>query len=129
MARRLKAMGQPNYINGFETTLHEHMLSRPLEWTRPQVVFVNSMSDLFHEDVPLDRLGGPPGRRHAGDPGSLLPSGPPSGPPLVLPQILGSLQPLAPGGHGVKPSDGEGSLQEFEAGVAGEGSGEGDEEW
>jgi len=53
MARRLKAMGQPNYRNGFELTVHEHMLERPLQWKRPQVIFVNSMSDLFHEDVPL----------------------------------------------------------------------------
>jgi protein gp37 len=54
MARRLKAMGQPNYQNGFEVSLHEHMLGRPLEWKTPQTVFVNSMSDLFHENVPLD---------------------------------------------------------------------------
>jgi protein gp37 len=54
MARRLKAMGQPNYRNGFRVTLHEHMLDRPLEWKKPQTVFVNSMSDLFHEDIPLD---------------------------------------------------------------------------
>jgi protein gp37 len=54
MARRLKAMGQPNYRNGFELTLHEHMLERPLEWTKPQVIFVNSMSDLFHEHVPVE---------------------------------------------------------------------------
>ena len=54
MARRLKAMGQPNYANGFELTLHEHVLELPLRWKSPQVVFVNSMSDLFHEDVPLE---------------------------------------------------------------------------
>lgn len=53
MARRLQAMGQPNYRHGFRVTLHEHMLEHPLRWTKPQVVFVNSMSDLFHEDVPL----------------------------------------------------------------------------
>jgi protein gp37 len=53
MARRLKAMGQPNYRNGFELTMHERMIERPLEWTKPQVIFVNSMSDLFHEDVPV----------------------------------------------------------------------------
>jgi protein gp37 len=45
-------MGQPNYRNGFEVTLHEGMLERPLEWRRPQVIFVNSMSDLFHEGIP-----------------------------------------------------------------------------
>ncbi len=54
MARRLQAMGQRNYRNGFEVTLHEHALELPLQWKRPQVVFVNSMSDLFHEQVPLD---------------------------------------------------------------------------
>jgi len=54
MARRLKAMGQPNYANGFKLTMHEHVLERPLQWRKPQMVFVNSMSDLFHQDVPLD---------------------------------------------------------------------------
>ncbi len=53
MARRLKAMGQANYINGFAPTLHEHMLTAPLRWKRPQRIFVNSMSDLFHHEVPL----------------------------------------------------------------------------
>ncbi len=54
MARRLCAMGQPNYINGFSVTLHEDMLELPLKWKKPQTIFVNSMSDLFHEDVPDD---------------------------------------------------------------------------
>ena len=54
MARRLKAMGQPNYSNGFRLTLHDHVLAAPLQWKRPQRVFVNSMSDLFHEDVPVE---------------------------------------------------------------------------
>jgi len=45
-------MGQPNYVNGFELTIHEHMLELPLSWKKPQMIFVNSMSDLFHEDVP-----------------------------------------------------------------------------
>jgi protein gp37 len=45
-------MGQPNYENGFELTLHERMLELPLRWKQPQRVFVNSMSDLFHKDVP-----------------------------------------------------------------------------
>ena len=52
MALRLRAMGQPNYSNGFTLTLHESVLEAPLAWRKPQVVFVNSMSDLFHEDVP-----------------------------------------------------------------------------
>jgi protein gp37 len=54
MALRLKAMGQPNYANGFKLTLHEQVLQLPLTWKQPQTIFVNSMSDLFHEDVPLD---------------------------------------------------------------------------
>lgn len=54
MAKRLQAMGQPNYRNGFEVTLHPHMLSLPLTWRKPRAIFVNSMSDLFHENVPLD---------------------------------------------------------------------------
>lgn len=54
MALRLQAMGQPNYVNGFRLTVHEHMLQVPLTWKTPQMVFVNSMSDLFHRDVPLD---------------------------------------------------------------------------
>jgi protein gp37 len=54
MARRLRAMGQPNYANGFRLTLQPHMLEIPLRWRRPQTIFVNSMSDLFHPDVPLD---------------------------------------------------------------------------
>lgn len=54
MAARLKAMGNPNYSNGFELTLHEHALNLPLTWKTPQFVFVNSMSDLFHERVPLE---------------------------------------------------------------------------
>lgn len=54
MARRLHGMGQPNYRNGFKLTLQPQMLNRPLLWRRPQMIFVNSMSDLFHKDVPLD---------------------------------------------------------------------------
>ena len=46
MALRLQAMGQPNYVNGFRLTLHERMLEQPLGWKRPQMIFVNSMSDL-----------------------------------------------------------------------------------
>jgi protein gp37 len=53
MARRLRAMGQPNYRQGFTLALHPVMLERPLAWRKPQVIFVNSMSDLFHKDVPL----------------------------------------------------------------------------
>ncbi len=52
MAKRLQAMGQPNYVNGFQVTTHAHMLDKPPEWRHAQVIFVNSMSDLFHGDVP-----------------------------------------------------------------------------
>lgn len=52
MALRLRAMGSANYQNGFELTLHEHVLDYPLYLKKPQMIFVNSMSDLFHEDVP-----------------------------------------------------------------------------
>jgi protein gp37 len=53
MAKRLQAMRQPNYTNGFELTLHERIIELPLMWKKPQTIFVNSMSDLFHEDVPV----------------------------------------------------------------------------
>ena len=54
MALRLKAMRQPNYSRGFDVALHEHALALPLGWKRPQMIFVNSMSDLFHEKVPVE---------------------------------------------------------------------------
>jgi protein gp37 len=53
MARRLQAMGHPHYRNGFTVTLHEDALTLPLTWKRPQAIFVNSMSDLYHRDVPF----------------------------------------------------------------------------
>ena len=53
-ARRLQAMGNKRYINGFEVTIHEELFNRPLEWKKPKLIFVNSMSDLFHKDVPDD---------------------------------------------------------------------------
>jgi protein gp37 len=56
MAERLQAMGQPNYRNGFRLTLQPRMLELPLRWKQPQRIFVNSMSDLFHKDVPLDYI-------------------------------------------------------------------------
>lgn len=52
MAMRLKGMGQANYLNGFALTMHESALSLPMNWRKPRSVFVNSMSDLFHKDVP-----------------------------------------------------------------------------
>ncbi len=56
LAKRLKAMGQANYKNGFKLTLQNEMLERPLSWKKPQTIFVNSMSDLFHIDVPLEYI-------------------------------------------------------------------------
>jgi len=54
MAKRLKAMRNPNYKNGFKLSVHENSFDLPLSWKTPQYIFVNSMSDLFHEDVPVD---------------------------------------------------------------------------
>ena len=56
MAKRLEGMGQPNYRNGFKLTLQPQMLDIPLGWKSPQRIFVNSMSDLFHVDVPLEYI-------------------------------------------------------------------------
>jgi protein gp37 len=52
LAKRLQAMGQANYRNGFEVTLQPQMLEHPLHWKTPKRIFVNSMSDLFHKKVP-----------------------------------------------------------------------------
>lgn len=54
LAARLRAMGNPRYRNGFDLTIHEDQLTRPLRWTQPKLVFVNSMSDLFHPKVPTE---------------------------------------------------------------------------
>ncbi len=54
MALRLQAMGQANYVHGFKVTTHEHALALPLRWKKPQCVFVNSMSDIFHKEAPFD---------------------------------------------------------------------------
>src|SRR3954466_682305 len=65
LAARLKRFGQPKYQldgrpgssgPGFAVTLHEHTLTEPLRWRAPRVVFVNSMSDLFHEEIPEDYI-------------------------------------------------------------------------
>jgi protein gp37 len=53
-ALRLKAARNPSYVNGFQVTQHPRALYLPLKWRKPQSIFVNSMSDLFHEDVPDD---------------------------------------------------------------------------
>ena len=52
MAQRLRAMGVAKYRNGFEVTVHPQVVEEPLRWKKPRLVFVNSMSDLFHEAVP-----------------------------------------------------------------------------
>ena len=56
LAHRLQAMGNPNYRNAFDLTLQPRMLELPLGWKSPRRIFVNSMSDLFHDDVPLDYI-------------------------------------------------------------------------
>ncbi len=53
MAYRLTAMGAERYRNGFQVTLHPDLVDVPRKWRQPRVVFVNSMSDLFHDDIPL----------------------------------------------------------------------------
>lgn len=56
LANRLRAMGQNNYKNGFKPTLQPHMLEHPLRWRKPRRIFVNSMSDLFHAEVPVEYI-------------------------------------------------------------------------
>lgn len=56
MAKRLQAMGNPNYSNGFKVTPQPSMLQHPLKWKTPQRIFVNSMSDLFHDEVELEYI-------------------------------------------------------------------------
>lgn len=56
LSSRLKAMGLKAYENGFEVTLQHHQLEIPLKWKKPQRIFVNSMSDLFHKDIPLEYI-------------------------------------------------------------------------
>jgi protein gp37 len=56
MANRLRAMGSSRYRNAFKVTLHPDLLDVPRRWRQPRVVFVNSMSDLFHEDIPLEYI-------------------------------------------------------------------------
>jgi len=54
MARRLNAMGVTKYVDGFKVRMHPDSLDLPYSWTRPRTVFVNSMSDLFHPEVPFE---------------------------------------------------------------------------
>ncbi|MEW6753306.1 MAG: phage Gp37/Gp68 family protein [Candidatus Latescibacterota bacterium] len=57
MARRLQGMGHPSYAGGFTPTWHDRLAETPLHWRAPQLVFVNSMGDLFHECVPVEFVG------------------------------------------------------------------------
>jgi protein gp37 len=57
MALRLRAMGNRRYVNGFDVTLHDDLVDLPRTLRQPRVIFVNSMSDLFHEDVPGEFIG------------------------------------------------------------------------
>jgi len=52
MAKRLQSMKQSRYASGFKLTLHNDILELPLSWSKPQLIFANSMSDLFHQSVP-----------------------------------------------------------------------------
>lgn len=54
LALRLQAAGVAQYINGFQLTLHPEALDRPSTWKKPKLIFVNSMSDLFHRDIPTE---------------------------------------------------------------------------
>jgi protein gp37 len=54
LAFRLHAMGNRRYVNGFRLTLHNDVVDLPRSWSSGRMIFVNSMSDLFHKDVPLD---------------------------------------------------------------------------
>ncbi|MDZ4205428.1 MAG: phage Gp37/Gp68 family protein [Bacteroidales bacterium] len=55
-ALRLQAMGQAKYKNGFKLTLHDDTLYEPYKWKKSRIVFVNSMGDLFHKDVPVEYI-------------------------------------------------------------------------
>jgi protein gp37 len=56
MARRLEAMGVESYQNGFKPSFHGHLLDKPLSWKKSRMIFVNSMSDTFHEDFSDDQI-------------------------------------------------------------------------
>ena len=58
MSKRLKAMGMNKYKNGFKLTIHPEAINEPYKWKKPTVVFVNSMSDLFHNNIPVEFIKG-----------------------------------------------------------------------
>lgn len=51
-AKRLQAMGNERYKDAFKVTVHRDLFEKPMEWKKPKMIFVNSMSDIFHEDIP-----------------------------------------------------------------------------
>jgi protein gp37 len=54
ISKRLRATGQKRYHNGFKLTFHPEALDEPYHWKKPRIIFVNSMSDLFHEKIPFE---------------------------------------------------------------------------
>ena len=56
LAKRLEAMGNIRYKNGFDVTIHNDLIEKPLEWKKEKMIFVNSMSDLFHDSVDDDTI-------------------------------------------------------------------------
>lgn len=56
MAHRLHAMGNVRYKNEFQVTVHEDLIEKPLQWKKPRIIFVNSMSDLFHDEIPDETI-------------------------------------------------------------------------
>lgn len=56
MSKRLKAMKNKRYLNGFNVTIHKDLFEEPLKWKKSKIVFVNSMSDIFHKDLPDDTI-------------------------------------------------------------------------
>lgn len=53
-SKRLKAMGNCRYYNGFDVTIHDDLIDKPLKWKKSKRIFVNSMSDIFHEEIGED---------------------------------------------------------------------------
>jgi protein gp37 len=56
VAKRAKAEGSKKYRNGFKITIHPYVITAPRKWKKPQIVFVNSMSDLFHDEIPEEHI-------------------------------------------------------------------------
>jgi protein gp37 len=56
MSKRLKAMGMEKYKNNFEVRIHPKTLNEPYRLKKPRIIFVNSMSDLFHDEIPISYI-------------------------------------------------------------------------